>query len=554
MASRYILLVLSIFSSCISYANRDSLLSIWNDVSNHDSIRIKAVDELIEEYNFKEPINTDLAFNLTKKKYQFCLEKGLDDEVFEVRGKLAFAYWVEKNFDSSIVLANKNFSESLVKSDTAKMKSALQQLYFLSLKGTFNFDKAEQYLLELTRLNFLLNSGSRGYCINLNELGGFYKGQGNFEKSIDYLYQALRLADALEFTLISGETRQAIAEIYLSIGVYNKSLILAREAMRFKIKSMPDRSPILCNNLIGKIYLAQEKLDSAEKYFKLDLTPKRWIHKSRLLNGLASICMKKGQLDSAETLLNESISICEEIDGIPTYRVEEEYANTLNKLAEFYYLKGNNNASITHAKGAFVKGKQAGNTLHLQTSLFLEYKSLRKINRPDPAVRKLERYLNIKDSIQDNNSKLSLFVQDFLYNQQKKNLNDSLQKAEFERVEMEKKEAALKKKKEMNRLQYSAIVIIVLLLASVISLSGKLNISPGFVEGLIFIFFILLFEFLLVITDPWIDQWSDGQVGIKLFINSLFALIIFFGHHYFEGKLKSLIMNRISKTSKNSFS
>ena len=61
-------------------------------------------------------------------------------------------------------------------------------------------------------------------------------------------------------------------------------------------------------------------------------------------------------------------------------------------------------------------------------------------------------------------------------------------------------------------------------------------------EGLIFIFFILLFEFILVAMDPWVDGWSGGNVIIKMAINSSFALVVFAGHQFFEGRLKRALI------------
>jgi len=57
-------------------------------------------------------------------------------------------------------------------------------------------------------------------------------------------------------------------------------------------------------------------------------------------------------------------------------------------------------------------------------------------------------------------------------------------------------------------------------------------------EGLIFFAFLIFFEFLLVLADPYIEGWSSGAPGIKLLFNAGIAALIFPLHSLFETKLK----------------
>ena len=70
-------------------------------------------------------------------------------------------------------------------------------------------------------------------------------------------------------------------------------------------------------------------------------------------------------------------------------------------------------------------------------------------------------------------------------------------------------------------------------------MSGKIKTNPKVATGLIFI---LLFEFVLVVMDPHVEVWSNGQVWIKLAVNSIFALAVFAGHQFFEGRMRRLII------------
>ena len=68
----------------------------------------------------------------------------------------------------------------------------------------------------------------------------------------------------------------------------------------------------------------------------------------------------------------------------------------------------------------------------------------------------------------------------------------------------------------------------------------KVNVRMA--EGIIFFSFLILFEFLLVLADPYIDNWSGGAPGIKLLFNAAVAALIFPLHSLFEKKLKGRLV------------
>jgi len=71
---------------------------------------------------------------------------------------------------------------------------------------------------------------------------------------------------------------------------------------------------------------------------------------------------------------------------------------------------------------------------------------------------------------------------------------------------------------------------------------GKLAVPEKLVEGLIFFSFLLLFEFLLVLLDLYIERYSSGAPAYKLLFNAVLAGTIFPAHAFFETKLKGRIV------------
>ena len=112
--------------------------------------------------------------------------------------------------------------------------------------------------------------------------------------------------------------------------------------------------------------------------------------------------------------------------------------------------------------------------------------------------------------------------------------------AEIERKKQEEEQARIDKEAttRSNLLQYSAIMFIIIALFITLLFSGKLHIPVRLAEGGVFFTFLLLFEFILVMIDPYIEQYTGGEPGYKLIVNAVLAAMIFPFHSLAETKLK----------------
>jgi len=66
----------------------------------------------------------------------------------------------------------------------------------------------------------------------------------------------------------------------------------------------------------------------------------------------------------------------------------------------------------------------------------------------------------------------------------------------------------------------------------------SLNIPVRLAEGGVFFTFLLVFEFLLVLTDPYIEQYTGGEPAYKLMVNAGLAGLIFPLHSFAETQVK----------------
>ena len=112
------------------------------------------------------------------------------------------------------------------------------------------------------------------------------------------------------------------------------------------------------------------------------------------------------------------------------------------------------------------------------------------------------------------------------------------QQEEEARVQLETEELKERNKSRRDNIQYSGIFVFVLSLFAAVFMSGKFSMSEKIAEGLIFFTFLLLFEFLLVLLDPYIESISGNEPAFKLLLNAALAVLIFPLHAFFEATLK----------------
>ena len=176
-------------------------------------------------------------------------------------------------------------------------------------------------------------------------------------------------------------------------------------------------------------------------------------------------------------------------------------------------------------------GKELGYPEDISLSASLLSSVYRKQGRFKEALEMFELSIVMTDSIKNELTQKATIRQQTKYEFEK----DQLIK------EQEEKEAAREAAEATSRrdnLQYSVIFISILVLFGGVLFLGSVNLSERMAEGIIFFSFLILFEFLLVLADPYIDRWSGGAPGIKLLFNAGIAALIFPAHAFFETKLK----------------
>jgi len=163
-------------------------------------------------------------------------------------------------------------------------------------------------------------------------------------------------------------------------------------------------------------------------------------------------------------------------------------------------------------------------------------------------------YLELIDSLSAKEEYEKAYEYQLLYAQLKDSLFDEDKSKEIGKLEakfeMERKIEEEKRVKEAtekierdresrrNNLQYSGILIFIVLLFTGVFMVGRFSLPIRLAEGVVFFAFLLFFEFTLVLLDPFIEEMSSGAPAIKLGFNAVLAGLIFPLHSFFEERLK----------------
>ena len=151
------------------------------------------------------------------------------------------------------------------------------------------------------------------------------------------------------------------------------------------------------------------------------------------------------------------------------------------------------------------------------------------------ALEMFELHVQMKDSIVNERNQKEAIRQQTKYEFEKAQLVEEQNKKEEERIMREKL-------RRRNNLQYTLIFLGILLFFGLVLSLGFVKVSPTVAEGLIFFAFLILFEFLLVLGDPFVESITGGEPIHKLLANAILAGLIFPAHAFFERTLKKRIL------------
>ncbi len=361
------------------------------------------------------------------------------------------------------------------------------------MKEIYKYDPKEAYTLLYTSQHISENIGNlEAMSWSMAHIAEIYFEQKNYDKSLGYFVKALNIYKQLNDKTAMAQTLQSIGRIMEVQKKYEK-------ALNYYLQSRQLSREIKDINRLGNISVA-----IGHVYFQLQQFPKALTYYQDGLKKLREAKQPKG---IAEATCN---------------------------LGEYYIQQNNNREAVTYLEESYRISEQLGYPELIKHSSHLLSLAYERKGDGLLSVKLYKRYAFMKDSIENDENRKTVIRREVQFDFEKDRIFKEQEEANKTRLEKQRIE-------RRNGLQHSMIFIAILLAFGITALLGFVKVSHYLAEGFIFVSVLILFEFLLVLTDPYVDGFTHGIPVYKLGMNTLLAILVFPLHTLFERKLKNKI-------------
>jgi two-component system sensor histidine kinase/response regulator len=390
--------------SAFSLVNRgsvDSLKSLLasplNGETAADTLRVNRLNKLAADYFDSNPDSTlyygHKGIELSHKiNYKAGIANGLV--------QVGHANYFKGRFKQ----AKQNFDEAIVIYKSINDYKGLSRSY--RLYGRM-YNLLANYKLALVYINLALDINKKhinesGIADCYKNLGIVYFSEGQNSTALDYYYKAL-------FINIKNNDRLPTAAIYNDIGVVLQGMGVYPKALDYYYKSLKiyqDANDLqgvgVVNENMGEVFLALKEYDRSITHLSKALNIAK---KQDDKDGMSSVytdfglCYAhKNQFDVAKKYLDTSLNIASK------YKIVYNEAYTLIGFATMYNLqKDYKNAYKYAIRGQSIAVTLGNLTVRSNSALQLN-KTLAGLGKFDEAYKMLRQYIDLKDSLNDNES------------------------------------------------------------------------------------------------------------------------------------------------------
>ena len=373
----------------------------------------------------------------------------------------------------------------------------------------------------------------------LNNIGFTYNSFGNIAKGLEYYHKSLKLYEEAGDKSGEATSLNNIGYVYKSQGDIAKGLEYYQKSLKISEEIGDKEGVATCLNNIGVTYNNQGDEKKGLEYYQKSLKLYEEIgHKygaASAMNNIGSIYRDQGNTQKALEYYQKSLKIEEELEDIIGV------ASSFHNIGAIFLYMGDIALAKKYAQKSMKLAAELGFPDDIKRPANLLSEIDRKEGNYKQALEMYELFIQMRDSINNEQTQKATIRQQTKYEFEKAQLVKEQEERELARIESEKTS-------RRDNLQYSVIVIVIVIVFSLILFLTRVNISVRLLEGLIFFSFLIFFEFLLVLADPYIDNWSGGAPGIKLLFNAAVAALIFPLHSLFESKLKNRLIKAKHKS------
>ena len=362
-------------------------------------------------------------------------------------------------------------------------------------------DKMLEYRQKSLKISEDIND-KEGIATSLNHMAIIYEHDGDIDKAFTYFNKSIKIREAIKDKRGLATSYCNIGGVYENQGDVPKGLEYYHKALKIQEEIIDKGGIALTLNNIGFIYINQDEIQKGLEYYKRALKLYTEIEdKSGIgftLNNIGNGYKNLNKQDTALYYFNESLKTCEEIDyqeGIAAclnaigtiYLKENNYVKTLeyyqkalgifqninnsyginNSLKDvgIVLLKlGKLNEALSYANKSMMTSKEIGYPENIKNSAALLKTIYQKQQKFKEALEMYELEIQMRDSINNEQTKKASIKKQFQYEYEKKAAADSVQHVEEQKVKnalLTAQQAQLKQEKTQRLALYVGLVLVI---------------------------------------------------------------------------------------------
>jgi len=385
-----LLLFLSQYRVIIAQTAIIDSLKYGLEKSKNDTSRINFLNELSWEYVDVNKIED--AIKCGENALNLAIKIKFDKGIATANARLGNVYYTISEFEKALEHHLKALELKEKLGDRKGMAATYQNIGNIYQMQT-NSKKAITYYLLSLKIKEEIGD-KKGIGNSLNSIGNIYKDQNNFKKALNYYKQSLVVREEINDLMGIGYSLSNIATIYGMQKDYIHTLEYATKALNILEQTGNKNGIAACLGIIANVYKAEKNYTLAQKYnFK-------------------------------------ALEISEEIDNKYTI------AMCLVNIGNIYFLDKKNQEGIDYLNKGLAVAKEIGAKDYVKGTYYNLAEVYEQMNNHKKALEYYKQYSELKDSIINDETNKELAEKTALYNNEKKEREISILKAEKEKQEL----------------------------------------------------------------------------------------------------------------------
>ncbi len=311
--------IFGIFSTAktqtLTKVKQDSLMVIWNDQAQPDTIRLNAINQIASEgFRIKNPdsavyyaqLQYDFASTIKNKEFQ-VLALNAQGDAYLLKGELDIALDL---FTQALELAE-NLSDKRLKINTLGNISSIYD-------SKRDFEKALEYHQQILEISEEINDQFDHLEFQIKGLlleSKIYSKNLNFKKAIAVANQTLKLANEINDIPRIAESYHLLGVISYRAGDFNKMFYYEKQSLDYWRKTNNIKKIAKGINSIGYAYQELGEYENAIRQYDEGLTFSRKHNQleeeGNCLNYLGESYLLKGEYEVAQNYFKEALTIKE---------------------------------------------------------------------------------------------------------------------------------------------------------------------------------------------------------------------------------------------------